>query len=347
VVNFFNDPTTLISGMNGLPTTGAESYYFALLTAPVGTTDPRQFTFTGCYATNQAAPGRINGGWGIPVTGWAPGSELAFIVCGWPANAGHNWNQNWLGGMSSTGFGMSMIATGIAGGVGNGGVLAPPLNLFGQTTINSGFMVSSGCLGPYWIGFWKWPMNQTVVVGGSAVFDVAAAACPPPRYQWFLNETALPGATNPFYQITNAQPADAGTYSVVLSNPDWPPCCGGGIHSAAATLTVLMPPVIASQPQSQTAFVGSTVQLAVSASGSPPLSFQWFFNGGAVAGGASSTLELPGVQIPQAGTYTATLTNAFGAGNQHPGPTQRDCTSGAPGGTSASALRPGREYHQP
>jgi len=79
-------------------------------------------------------------------------------------------------------------------------------------------------------------------------------------------------------------------------------------------LTVLTPPIIDSQPQSQTAFVGSAVDLYVSAHGSAPLSFQWFFNGSnSIPGATELTLELPDVQFAQAGAYTVTVTNAFGA----------------------------------
>src|SRR5689334_22285391 len=77
IVNFFNNPKTLVSGTDGSPITGAGKYFFALLAAPVGTTDPHLFTFTGAYATNMAVPGRINGGggWGQAVRDWVPGAS--------------------------------------------------------------------------------------------------------------------------------------------------------------------------------------------------------------------------------------------------------------------------------
>jgi hypothetical protein len=189
LVNFFNNPMTLISGANGAPSAPAGSYYFALLTAPVGTTDPREFKFTGCYATNQTAAGRINGGWGVSVPEWPAGTAKAFLVCGWPASVGHDWNQNWLVGPGGAQLGVSMIASGIAGGFSAGG-MAPPLNLFGSTTINSGFMVWS-CLGPYWEGFSMLPGSQTVVVGAQASFAVGAVACPLPWYQWYFNGAGI------------------------------------------------------------------------------------------------------------------------------------------------------------
>src|SRR5205085_9259809 len=46
---------------------------------------------------------------------------------------------------------------------------------------------------------------------------------------------------------------------------------------------------ITTQPQSQTAFVGSTVFFNVVAGGTPPFSYQWFFNSNAISGATSDT----------------------------------------------------------
>jgi uncharacterized repeat protein (TIGR03803 family) len=73
-------------------------------------------------------------------------------------------------------------------------------------------------------------------------------------------------------------------------------------------------PGILTPPQSQTVCLYSTVQFSVSATGSPPLSYQWFFEAtNALVGGPSPTLQLTNVQPSQAGAYTVVITNAFGA----------------------------------
>src|SRR5215472_10983666 len=76
-VNFFNSANTLISidSGNGQPTPIAiqpNGCYFGLLTAPLGTTDPTLFSFTGVYATNLAFAGRLSGGVNVTVPGWVP-----------------------------------------------------------------------------------------------------------------------------------------------------------------------------------------------------------------------------------------------------------------------------------
>lgn len=287
--NFFNNPNTLIRGPDGAPISGTETYYFALLSAPAGMTDPHLFTFTRCYATNMSVPGRINGGWPVIMWGWPAGVAQAFVICGWPSYLGHDWNTNRMSG--ATPFGLSQIATGIAGG---GQFSIPPLNLFGSGTIASGFMIS-GCPTPYWDGFATMPTNQTVIAGGTAFFDVIAVACPLPLYQWYLNGAPIPGATENSFLVTNASAAAAGTYSVIASNTNWPSCCE--TQGASATLTVITLPDISSQPQSQTAVVGSTVHFQVSAFGPTPLSFQWFFNGSAGAIANGPDLWLTNVQV--------------------------------------------------
>lgn len=62
------------------------------------------------------------------------------------------------------------------------------------------------------------PLSQATVLGGGASFFVGASGSGELRYQWHLNGQPLAGATNAVYAITNAQPADAGTYTVEVSN---------------------------------------------------------------------------------------------------------------------------------
>jgi hypothetical protein len=147
-VNFYNDPNTLVSvdSGNGQPTPigiQSNSYYFALLTAPTGTTDPTLFSFANVYATNLAFAGRLLGGVNVVVPGWAAGTQLSYEVAGWSSSLGHDWEQGWLTGkFASAGFfGVSSIGNNYAdppGGYPSGG--PPNVNLFGGATgIQTGF----------------------------------------------------------------------------------------------------------------------------------------------------------------------------------------------------------------
>jgi hypothetical protein len=75
---------------------------------------------------------------------------------------------------------------------------------------------------------------QSIVVNPSsnATFIVAAQGTAPLRYQWQFNNTNLTSATNTSYTRTNSQPADAGNYTVVVTNS------AGSVTSVVATLTL-------------------------------------------------------------------------------------------------------------
>jgi hypothetical protein len=74
-----------------------------------------------------------------------------------------------------------------------------------------------------------------------------------------------------------------------------------------------VPPSISVQPANQTVTAGMIATLAVTALGTAPLAYQWYFNGSnAVAPGTNATLILSDVQTSQAGYYGVVITNAAG-----------------------------------
>ena len=72
----------------------------------------------------------------------------------------------------------------------------------------------------------------------------------------------------------------------------------------------LAAPTIQTQPQSQTVTAGTTVSFSVVATGAPAPTYQWAFNGIAIAGATADTLMLNSVQSNAAGNYTVTVTNS-------------------------------------
>jgi uncharacterized lipoprotein YddW (UPF0748 family) len=147
------------------------------------------------------------------------------------------------------------------------------------------------------------PQDQTVVAGQNASFSVTATGTGPLSYQWRFNSTNLAGATASSYTRTNAQPAHAGHYSVVVTN------AAGAVTSSNALLTVNVPPAITAQPQSVTTNVGATVTFSVIATGTEPLSYQWRFNATNLAGATASVYSLTNVQSAHAGNYSVMVSN--------------------------------------
>jgi hypothetical protein len=78
-------------------------------------------------------------------------------------------------------------------------------------------------------------------------------------------------------------------------------------------------PAIATQPESLTVTNGDTATFAVTATGSPPLYYQWqedgagLTNGANIAGSTSATLTLSAVGANDTGSYDVIVTNSYGS----------------------------------
>jgi pectate lyase len=90
------------------------------------------------------------------------------------------------------------------------------------------------------------PQGQTVAAGQTATFIAVAGGSAPLTYQWYFNTNSpLPNATNALLTLNGVQGANAGTYSVAVSNSV------GSTNSAFALLTVTTSPTGFAAWQSQ------------------------------------------------------------------------------------------------
>lgn len=172
------------------------------------------------------------------------------------------------------------------------------------------------------------PASLSVDAGKSASFTVSASGGGTLAYQWRKGGTAISGATAAAYALSTTTASDAGSYDVVVSNS------AGSVTSSAATLTVNAvnaAPVIVTQPVSQSAAVGASVTLSVTASGSGTLSYQWRKGGVAISGATASSYTISSVTTASAGTYDVVITNSSGSATS--GTVTLDVTS-----TTSSAL---------
>ncbi|HTX64914.1 MAG TPA: immunoglobulin domain-containing protein, partial [Opitutaceae bacterium] len=62
------------------------------------------------------------------------------------------------------------------------------------------------------------PLTQSVAIGSSAKFTVTTSGRPTPSYQWFLNGSAISGATASTLNLASVAAADAGAYTVTATN---------------------------------------------------------------------------------------------------------------------------------
>ncbi|MDB6026462.1 MAG: 3-carboxymuconate cyclase [Verrucomicrobiales bacterium] len=151
------------------------------------------------------------------------------------------------------------------------------------------------------------PLSRTNALRSTAAFSVKASGPSPYTYQWFKNGTAIPAATRAVLSVANLQYASGGNYSVIVSNVD------GFTTSSNALLTIAPPPLIVSQPEDQTATVGTTAHFNVAATSLLPLRYQWQFKGVSIAGKTSATLALTNVQPTKAGVYRVIVSNGSGS----------------------------------
>jgi hypothetical protein len=86
------------------------------------------------------------------------------------------------------------------------------------------------------------PQSQTVQLSSNAVFSVTASGMAPLAYHWYFGSISSPMATNATLTLTNAGFAQAGSYSVVITNTY------GNATGGPAVLTVVdtVPPTILS-----------------------------------------------------------------------------------------------------
>jgi RHS repeat-associated protein len=130
--------------------------------------------------------------------------------------------------------------------------------------------------------------------------------------------TWLRGPLGDFYQQTNSPLINRGStnaaslgltaYTVQTNQLEE----GNTLVDMGYHYLALNAPVITSQPAAQTIGLGQSATLAVSATGTEPKSYQWLFQGGAVAGATNASLALTNVSESSQGNYGVVVSNRFG-----------------------------------
>jgi hypothetical protein len=163
------------------------------------------------------------------------------------------------------------------------------------------------------------PLSATGAAGTNFSFYAAATGYSPLTYQWRLNgvnltdDGRITGAATTNIIISLVAGADAGGYDLVVTN------IYGAATSQVATLTVLTPPSIVSQPPNLTVLTGSNASFRVIAGGTTPISYQWrkegtnLANNGRISGATFSRLSITGVSTNDTGNYSVTLSNLVGS----------------------------------
>ena len=140
------------------------------------------------------------------------------------------------------------------------------------------------------------PVNVNIVgtlskikIGENTTFTASVSGgLPPYSYQWYLNGSAVSGATSPTWTFAPTALQPIGNYTVyVIVNDSF-------TQSAQSnTFTVTVAPALTVQisPLSVSLLVGQSVTFTATnvSGGYPPYSYQWYINGNPVPGATSSS----------------------------------------------------------
>lgn len=166
------------------------------------------------------------------------------------------------------------------------------------------------------------PANYATTNGGSASFSVTVQSVYALSYQWLQNGTLLATATNATLTLNNLDTTfNNYLYQCVVTNNY------GSVTSAPAILTVTLSPVtpvITSGTNNVAGYInGSLTFAAVSATGTQPFTYQWYYGGNALVDGVNGdssgyfgsqtpTLTITNLQLTDAGNYYMVVMNAAG-----------------------------------
>jgi len=149
--------------------------------------------------------------------------------------------------------------------------------------------------------------TATRCVNQSNTFSITATGTPTPTFQWYFDNNAISSATNSSYTINSVGTSNSGNYYCIATNS-----CGN-IQSATQTLTVNSPPSILTQSSSTTKCTGQSTTLSINATGTLPLSYQWYFKNNAINGATNSTYSISSIDTTNAGAYYCKVINSCGS----------------------------------
>ncbi|MBI5426114.1 MAG: immunoglobulin domain-containing protein [Opitutae bacterium] len=163
------------------------------------------------------------------------------------------------------------------------------------------------------------PVAPTIQLNGAATIDVAYGASfsisptvsgtSPMTYEWRRNGVTLFDATGSSIGRSSVTGADAGTYTLVVTNA-W-----GTTTSTGTVVTVgaAVAPQITGVPATLNVSSGSSFSLNASIAGTAPIVYQWNKNGVPIPGATSTSYSKGLLSVSDSGMYTLTAVNVAGS----------------------------------
>jgi hypothetical protein len=191
-------------------------------------------------------------------------------------------------------------------------------NAAGNATSNSAILtVSAGAPAAVAPSIVTQPASVTANAGSTATLAVGVDGTGPFTFQWRRDGVNVAGATSAVLTFNSVALPNAGSFSVVVTNS------AGSVTSSTAVLDVVAgspatAPTITSQPATLIVPYRGSGVVAVGATGSGPLSYQWSKDGAELPGLTLPVLDFSIVAEQDVGTYTVTITNSVGSVTSQP-----------------------------
>jgi len=186
----------------------------------------------------------------------------------------------------------------------------------GQQSLSGSFQNAAGNYSGTWSGTYQ---GQSV----SGTLKAVLSANGQLVYCLFHNGAQNDGGQGQFdsnNQFTTTDTASGNTISGTLTNSTFQ--IGGTATapslnvkwtlSRSASVPFDVPPAITTPPQSKIAPLGTNVTFSLTATGSPPMCYQWYFNGIAIPNATTNFLVVSNLQYSSVGTYSVTINNVVG-----------------------------------
>ena len=154
------------------------------------------------------------------------------------------------------------------------------------------------------------PVSILSALNSNILLNVSATGTVPLLYEWYKNNTIYPDSTSENLYINNISFENEGDYYVVISNEF------GSATSLSASVRIVEPLVIRTQPTNLSVNILDNGQLSLSCTGYLPISSQWRKNNSSYGELSSNTngfitLDINTAQLSDIGYYDCVLTNAF------------------------------------
>ena len=154
------------------------------------------------------------------------------------------------------------------------------------------------------------PEDTVANPGATALLVAGARGLPRPRWQWFKDDVAIPGAVQPRLVVSNVQSSATGLYTARLSNGFQT------LATRAARLSLAAAPAAPTFAVGLTNLVvlsGSTATFTAEATGVPQPTYSWFFNDALLPGESGPSLVRSNATASMQGSYKVVVENPSGS----------------------------------